>query len=265
MWKEENLTGEYITLDGVVESLEIKNKDSLVGALLDYSDYEDYIINNNLEIAHNTKETWMNIACALSGVLELDYTPKGNLQEYADELLDLAKYRIENNVMPNEDFTIPEIIKEVEEKIKVFTRLVYQLKAIDPKVIEETAESFIQKGETEYQKIIENTATNYVERAISNCPECNNTYIDKFTSNKIKTYSYSEVAAEAGEDEQTIINFCKAKGWLNENNEPYNMPDNNYFHGVKLTKYGKDHIVATFLKIKNAEKGMKKSSCGKGE
>lgn len=109
------------------------------------------------------------------------------------------------------------------------------------------------------------TAENYIERAINNCPECNNTYIDKITSKKIKTYSYSEVAAEAGEDEQTIINFCKAKGWIDENNKPYSFPDFDYFYDNLLTEKGKDHILATFLKIKNAEKGMKKTSCGKGE
>ena len=115
------------------------------------------------------------------------------------------------------------------------------------------------------KKLFEETAENYMERAINNCPECNNTYIDKITSKKIKTYSYSEVALEAGEDEQTIINFCKAKGWIDENNIPYSFPDFDYFYDNLLTEKGKDHILATFLKIKNAERGMKKTSCGKGE
>lgn len=259
MWKEENFTNDYITLDGVVESLEIKNKGSLVGALLNYSDYEDHIINNNLEIAHNTKEVWMNIAYALSGLLELDYTPKGNLQEYADELLDLAKFRVENNVMPNEDFTIPEIIKEVEEKIKVFTRLKYQLKEIDPKVLEETP-AFIEKREKEYQKIMNETAGNYLERAIKNCPECNHTIVDLSES-----FSIEQVAKIIEEPEETVLNFIAAKGWIDPETKKPLLPLKYIDSNGRITVDGKDKIVSAFFTIKKTEKGMKAFSCGKGE
>ena len=63
-----------------------------------------------------------------------------------------------NKIMPENDFTIPELITEVEEKIKTFTKLLLKLKCLNPKTIEETAESFIERGETEYQKIMNETA-----------------------------------------------------------------------------------------------------------
>lgn len=128
------------------------------------------------------------------------------------------------------------------------------------KLTEETAEAFMEKGEAEYHKIIDKTAENYLEKAIKNCPESNNTLVDK-----IQTFTFKQVADAIGEEESTIINFCKAKRWINNDNIPVYMPNNNYFLNGKLTVEGRDHIIAVFSTIARAEKGMKQFSCGKGE
>lgn len=275
MWKEENLQGEYISLNQIIEALELEKCNQFVRALLDYSDIEDCMINRDFNCIKNNKKTWMEISYAISGLLEIDYTPQGNLQRYADEIYDLAKFRIENNVNPESDFTIPELIKEVEEKISVFKKLLLKLKLMDPKTLKETAETFIEKGETEYQKIMNTTADsfinasdrmlkeNLIEQAILNNPVTDHTIFDL-----PKSYSLYTVAKLAGETVDTIFNYCVLQKYFDENGEPT-------VYGTEITKYvtkthnlteeGKNAIVAVFSQIRNSEKGMRSTSIGKAE
>lgn len=122
----------------------------------------------------------------------------------------------------------------------------------------ETAEAFMEKGEAEYQKIIDKTSMNYIEKAIENCPPSNNTILDK-------KYSFEEVAKIIGESQITVMNFCKAKGWLNDQYKPYSHENKYFTSDGSFTEDGKNYVVAAFFNINKAEKGMRKTSLGLGE
>lgn len=126
------------------------------------------------------------------------------------------------------------------------------------KILEETADAFIEKSEAEYQKIIDKTSMNYIEKAIENCPPSNNTILDK-------KYSFEEVAKIIGESQITVMNFCKAKGWLNDQYKPYSHENKYFTSDGSFTEDGKNYVVAAFFNINKAEKGMRKTSLGLGE
>lgn len=128
------------------------------------------------------------------------------------------------------------------------------------KLNEETADAFIQKGEKEYQKIIDETAGNYLERAIENCPECNHTIVDLSES-----FSIEQVAKIIEEPKETVLNFIAAKGWIDPETKKPLLPFKYIDSNGRITVDGKDKIVSAFFIIKKTEKGMKSFSCGKGE
>lgn len=128
------------------------------------------------------------------------------------------------------------------------------------KLNEETADAFIQKGEKEYQKIIDETASNYLERAIENCPECNHTIVDLSES-----FSIEQVAKIIEEPKETVLNFIAAKGWIDPETKKPLLPLKYIDSNGRITVDGKDKIVSAFFTINKTEKGMKSFSCGKGE
>lgn len=128
------------------------------------------------------------------------------------------------------------------------------------KILEETTESFIEKGEKEYQKIMDETAGNYLERAIENCPDCNHTILDLSES-----FSIEQVAKIIEEPEVTVLNFIAAKGWIDPETKKPLLPLKYIDSNGRITVDGKDKIVSAFFTIKKTEKGMKAFSCGKGE
>ena len=108
------------------------------------------------------------------------------------------------------------------------------------------AESFIEKGEKEYQKIIGETAEKVIE----------------------KKYTIKQVAELAGETVEVIRNFSILEHYLDEEGKPtifstdiigVTTPDGHF------TEKGKNNIISTFALIHNGEKGMRRNSTGKAE
>lgn len=122
------------------------------------------------------------------------------------------------------------------------------------------AESFIEKGEAEYQKIMDNTASKLIEKAIENCPKTNHTALETFT--------FEAVAKLAGKSVETIKNYCIFQNYINESGDPtlYGTQIKGYLTNLgAFTENGKNAIVSAFAQIHQGEKGMKKSSLGLGE
>lgn len=115
------------------------------------------------------------------------------------------------------------------------------------------AELVIKQNETEYQKIIDETAEAYIEKEKIPVVTC---------------YSLDRVAYFCKETPETIKNFCVMEKYIDENGKPtlYGLEVKKYFlaNGY-MTEAGKDHIVSVFYSINEAEKGMKSSNLGKAE
>lgn len=116
------------------------------------------------------------------------------------------------------------------------------------------AESFINKCESEYQKIMNNTAEKFIEK---------NTDL----------FSIDEVAKLSDESPETIKNFCLFQKYIDADGLPtmygyeiLKYINQSLIHGeLFFTLAGKDHIVAVYNSIKMAEKGLKSGSIGLAE
>lgn len=233
MSKEENLDKQFVNVAEMAESLEM-DIDLLAGIIANYTSILSLEDEITLDKIPNTTKTWKEIAIGLSCALAVDYTPKGNLRKYADEIYALAKFRVNFNVFPEEKFTIPELLNDTKEIINNFENLLLKLKALDPDCIEETAEEYIEK-----EKI-----------PVVTC------------------YSIDRVAYLCKETPETIKNFCVLEKYIDESGMPtvYGIGVKKYFYSSGyLTEAGKDHIVSVFYSINQSEKGMKSSSIGKAE
>lgn len=108
-----------------------------------------------------------------------------------------------------------------------------------------TADSFIDRGETEYNKIINETAERIIE----------------------KKYTFKQVASLAGEPLQVISNFSYNKGWVvgDDDTSPAAIIEGYMTEDGYFTEKGKKYIVEVFHNIHEIERMSKKTPYGKAE
>ncbi len=111
------------------------------------------------------------------------------------------------------------------------------------------------------------SANNLIKTAINNCPDCNNTFIDRI--NDYCFYTLDEVAKEVKEPKEVIKNYLKLQHYIDsEGLLTTDAINSGYFlnsYPIKISKTYKDKIVKLYSDIREATKNLKKSEFGKAE
>jgi len=138
-------------------------------------------------------------------LIEHKYLYRGNhdkLIPYADhKSIFVVKEWTKNGIAGLQTLVTP----KGTEKLRILFKVWGKSESDSKRILEETAESFLEKGEAEYQRIIDKTTDNYIEKAIKNNPVPEVHPIDKLKS-KAKRYSFDDIAEKTGYSRQIVIN-----------------------------------------------------------
>lgn len=253
-----------ITLEEIAKNT--VNIDDLTNSIMNYGNsdlFTDYIDGKYVFKASvpDSKEIWQEVATAIGCSMGLDYVNKYCLKDFCDEELneykqDILAYRNKKTCWTEDEFNsfLTEIENNFERNISLFQKYLHLIRAerlIDrirnsecKEVFDKTAESFIEKSDAEFEKIIKATANDMVS-----------------------TYTIEDVSKLAGESVQTVRNFCQLKNIFDSEFNPatYGIIEGYVLKNGFITERGKRKIVKAFYDIHSAEKGVKTESVYKVE